>query len=198
MLNMHIPFSRTVKILIKNKILESQINKISVNWVFDKFHKDMIVAEYDEWLKTYGALPINNNTILDIGAGEGETALFFKYHNAQQVIAVEPNKEFFSYLKVNAEKNNFLAINEKISLPLLRQYMPHVDAIKCDIEGYEELLLNCNIVKPIVLELHGLPLIEKFKQQNYIIFKNISDTEAEKVTCTRYAYKNLPKRKQQK
>ena len=51
---MHIPFSRTVKILIKNKILKSQINEISTNWVFDKFHKDMIVSEYDEWLKTYG------------------------------------------------------------------------------------------------------------------------------------------------
>lgn len=47
-----------------------------------------------------------------------------------------------------------------------------------------------------------MPLSRTFKilikKQNYIILKNISDAEAEKVNCTRYAYKNLPKRKQQK
>lgn len=47
-----------------------------------------------------------------------------------------------------------------------------------------------------MLNIH-IPLSRTFKilikKQNYIILKNISDAEAEKVNCTRYAYKNLRK-----
>lgn len=86
----------------------------------DAHHAQILKDELEMWHKNY--LPCGK-VVLDIGAGNGETAQFYLNHGAETVIAVEPDAKLLDENFVNDER---VIIN-----PFA------VDHIKIDIEGAE-------------------------------------------------------------
>jgi predicted RNA methylase len=142
----------------------------------------MFIHEYDEWLEYYLPIPVRGLTVLDVGAGEGETARFYLEHGAKKVLAIEPDEACFVRLKENAVGKPLECFNRRFCLDDLKLQF---DFMKMDIEGFEEALLSVPIQKPCVLEVHGLQLVEKFRQAGYVV-RNESIRG-----CTSYAYKNV-------
>jgi predicted methyltransferase len=94
------------------------------NLELDEEHRAYLETELEMWHKYY--LPIGK-IVLDIGAGNGETAQFYLNHGAEHVVCIEPNSVLL--------KKNF-ATNSKITIIPLA-----VDSIKCDCEGGEENII---------------------------------------------------------
>lgn len=90
-------------------------------------HRGMLESELDIWHKTY--LPCGE-TVLDVGAGCGETAQFYLNHGAKRVIAVEGDPVACGYLRDNFGRDNRVII-----------VGAHLDHIKIDIEGGEKDML---------------------------------------------------------
>ncbi len=89
--------------------------------------RKFLETELAEWHKWY--LPqksIAGKTVLDLGAGSGETAFFYLSHGAKHVICVEPPGEALRMLKQNFGTDPRVTIVES-----------SVDMIKSDIEGSE-------------------------------------------------------------
>lgn len=170
------PFIRTIKHCLK------LLGYRSKGWQFSALRRNMFLDDADEWNKHY--LPINMKglTVLDVGAGEGETARFYLEHGAKKVLCIEPDKTCFKKLKENAIGKPIKCYNERFSLDDLK--LPF-DFMKMDIEGYEEELLGTPNEKPCVIELHGLPLRDKFKKAGYKI------RDKDWTDWLSYAYKNI-------
>jgi SAM-dependent methyltransferase len=132
--------------------------------MFSESRKGLIVIETNDWERYYLPLDVRGMTVLDVGAGEGETAKFFLDHGAAKVVCIEPATEAFKFLKVNAAHHNIMALNKRFELSDLT--VPH-DFLKVDIEGYEEALLDVTLRTPAVVEVHGLQLCDKFKAKGY-------------------------------
>jgi FkbM family methyltransferase len=64
---------------------------------------------------TYENLPLQDKTIIDIGACTGDTSIYFALKGAKKIIAVEPFPNNFKILKKNITENKF---NELI-IPIL-------------------------------------------------------------------------------
>lgn len=97
----------------------------------DKDHRTIVEQELEGWHDWY--LPVEK-TVLDLGAGCGETAFFYLNHGAKRVICIESNPEAVKLLKRNFGNDNRVTIVEA-----------QVDSIKIDIEGSE---------RNMVLETH--------------------------------------------
>ncbi len=115
---------------------------------------------YLEWERHY--LPpfsLSGKTVLDIGAGCGETALFYLTHGADEVICVETNLKSLSFLEENAKANkwNVRIIPGFFTLDMLNY---PVDFVKMDCEGCEEALLNIDRLPPIALEVHSASILQ--------------------------------------
>jgi SAM-dependent methyltransferase len=176
----YVPFNKTIREFIDNKRIDKELR--IQGWYFSHYRVEMILRETTDWSKHYLPIDLKGKTVLDVGSGEGETARFFLQHGAAKVICIEPDKEAFSYLKLNASKNRLIALNKTFELTDLS--IPH-DFLKMDIEGYEEILLTVKLNTPTVLEVHGLQLRDKFRKAGWRI-----DNEATKkdYACTSYAY----------
>ena len=87
-------------------------------------YRNIVENDLKIWHDHY--LPIPEGTILDIGAGAGETAKFFLEHGATKVICVEMDKEAIKLLHENFDGNNRVIIVPE-----------RIDKIKIDIEGSE-------------------------------------------------------------
>lgn len=68
---MKLPFSRTIKTYWNIRFFNSK------DWKFSDVCKSMCVVEVEEWKKYYLPIDVKGLTVLDAGAGEGETAKFF-------------------------------------------------------------------------------------------------------------------------
>jgi 2-polyprenyl-3-methyl-5-hydroxy-6-metoxy-1,4-benzoquinol methylase len=100
-------------------ILEAKGNTLK----FLNQHASFIVDEWKVWEKYYiPHFSLQGKTILDVGAGCGETALLFFLHGAYKVIAVEPNVKAVECLKENMERNdwNVEIVAEPFSLEHLK------------------------------------------------------------------------------
>jgi len=86
-------------------------------------HRSYIETELKIWHEAY--LPVGK-TVLDVGAGCGETAFFYLNHGAKHVICVEPPGEALQMLKKNFGGDSRVTVVES-----------SVDMIKSDIEGAE-------------------------------------------------------------
>jgi hypothetical protein len=179
---MHIPLSRTFKTYLKERQFNQHLEKNK--WTFSPFRKSMLLNEIPDWEQYYLPINIKNLTILDVGAGEGESAHFFLEHGAKQVICVELNSFCFPNLIQNSKNHNIVPILKPYSNKLLTSL--HFDFIKMDIEGYEAQILKTHLPTPAVIEVHGLPLIEKFKRKGYI--QQPINSEMETVHHTQYFY----------
>jgi predicted RNA methylase len=114
--------------------------------------RENLVAELEQWHAQY--LPVSG-TVLDLGAGCGETALFYLNHGATQVICIEGDPRASSCLKQNFGNDSRVTI------------VPHyVSSIKVDIEGWE---------KGMVVEVHGKLKWKKIadisRQENVTLWK---------------------------
>jgi hypothetical protein len=131
------------------------------------------ICEWKQWEKYY--LPefsLEGKTVLDVGAGCGETAYFYFLHGARRVIAVEIDPVQVELLKGNAELNGwnknghqFNIIPSAFDVEDLRR--EKFDFAKVDIEGGEVDLLKLDEIRfPLVLEAHGTglrdQLVKKF------------------------------------
>lgn len=88
------------------------------------YSRRLLEAELESWHTSY--LPVHG-TVLDVGAGCGETARFYLLHGAEQVIAIESYPPAFARLLANFRDDHRV-------LPL----HAYVDKVKVDIEGAEE------------------------------------------------------------
>lgn len=178
---MRFPFSRTIKNSVATRNIEANLQ--ASNWVFSKDRISLIIGEMQVWIQSYLALNLAGLTVLDVGAGEGETAKFFLDHGAAKVVCIEPCKKAYRYLARNSSVHpEVLAVNKRFSLSDL--CLPH-DFLKCDIEGYEEELLDADLSVPAVVEVHGLQLRDKFKRTGWRICNNNNLND---YGCTSYAY----------
>jgi len=153
----------------------------------DSFYLPTMLNEWRIWKKYYiPPFSIKGKTVLDVGAGCGETAFLFFLYGAKKVIAVEPNKKAVKCLEENAERNNWNVeiIPEKFSIKHLEL---DFDFMKMDIEGDEKLLLNSpKIKKPSIVEVHGVGLLEKFLKTGWFrIYSSSKDNHL----CTNFKWK---------
>ena len=94
---------------------------------------NVTLGELDKWHEEY--LPLKEGTVLDVGADEGATALFYAMHGAKAVIAIEGDAKHYKILEANAK-----VIEQKYGtrvIPLGEM----LGNIKIDIEGAEEGLV---------------------------------------------------------
>src|SRR5438876_1039323 len=123
----------------------------------------VLVSEWGYFKKCY--LPKNGlegKTVVDAGAGCGESAYFFFKHGAQKVISIESSPSDLKFLRKNAEDNswNIEIIDESFRLDhLSRQF----DFMKVDVEGGEKVLLELGRLDfPCVIETHGWETTNRF------------------------------------
>jgi hypothetical protein len=183
---LRVPFGRT----FQNYINEMQDSKRIANsiqdWSFSQFRIDMIKSETADWQKHYLPIDLQGKVVLDVGAGEGETAMFFLRHGASKVICIEPCAEAYGYLLINQKSHPFriIAINKKFDLNHLD--IPH-DFLKMDIEGYEEVLLGVKLNTPAAVEIHGLQLCDKFEVAGWKV-RAMAENCEKGYSCVKYGY----------
>ncbi|HEV2119780.1 MAG TPA: hypothetical protein VGS11_06735, partial [Candidatus Bathyarchaeia archaeon] len=116
----------------------------------DDDHRVTVEQELEGWHEWY--LPVKS-TVLDIGAGCGETAFFYLNHGARKVICVESDPKAVELLKKNFGSDSRVVIVDA-----------HVDSIKIDIEGSE---------RDMILETHFPFRLRKIKTliPNVVIWK---------------------------
>jgi tRNA G37 N-methylase Trm5 len=123
------------------------------------------ICEWKQWEKYY--LPefsLEGKTVLDVGAGCGETAYFYFLHGARRVIAVEIDPVQVELLKRNADLNGWSQKGYQLDIiprafeveDLRREKF---DFAKIDIEGGEVDLLKLDEISfHLVMEAHGIEL----------------------------------------
>ena len=117
--------------------------------------------------KWYATLPVEGKTVLDIGGYNGDSAKFFLNRGARRVIVIECDK----VLADRIDMDNVEVINDWFKLDYL--YTLAYDVFKCDIEGYEELLLHykASELKPGIIEVHGQQLIDHFVDRGWRVLQ---------------------------
>jgi hypothetical protein len=93
------------------------------NLKLDPYHRKILKDELKQWHTVYLPREGVEGTVLDVGAGNGETAQLFLNHGAEHVICVEPYSDL---LTENFGKDSRVTIVPKA-----------VNLIKVDCEGGE-------------------------------------------------------------
>jgi hypothetical protein len=131
-------------------------------WEMHVFGYDMVLTDYYGMLvlnesnlwDRYLATDIKDKVVLDVGAGCGETALWFLSKGAKHVVAIESDDKAFELLVQNTKGHSVDCISGKFNLDSLN--IPH-DYLKLDIEGGEDIMLQASDLrydKPFVVEIH--------------------------------------------
>ena len=151
------------------------VNKDSFTFTFTPEYATVFMREFVEWDRHY-KFPSSpkGKTILDVGAGCGETILYFALKGCRNFVAVEPDKTCVRLLKENAEKNG---LNVKIHNEVLKK--EHLgedyDFVKIDCEGGEALLLEHEVDKPVAAEVHGEKLMKSFLSKGFKIVEDFGN-----------------------
>ena len=155
------PFERTLRGLIRQVFYKSD------GWSFSIYRKKMFCNEYAHWKQWYLPVDVKGLTVLDVGAGEGESARFFLEHGAKKVICIENDSACFRNLLANSKGQSIECFCRSFCIEDLA--MPF-DLLKMDIEGGEVALLDLPKLRcPVVVEVHGLSLAPKFIEKGYIL-----------------------------
>jgi len=156
------PFAWSVRSILY-KLLT---NKNAFGLDLDAAAKSML---YSEDLSIYlPPFPLKGKTVLDLGACCGETAHFFAENGASKVICVEPAPDRVKRIRHNSKKikAELLVLEERFEPE--RHLSLDYDFIKCDIEGYEILMLPyAKALKPCVVEVHNWYLKEQFEKVGF-------------------------------
>jgi predicted RNA methylase len=127
----------------------------------------MTFREWTIWEKNYlPSFPLKGKTVIDVGAGAGETAYFFLAHGASHVICVEPNPIALRFLRENTERNHWPTriIPRRFDLSMLNSFK--FDFAKMDAEGAEiQLLQLTRYPHPMSVEVHSLAVAEKLARK---------------------------------
>ncbi len=116
---------------------------------------DMTRREIKMWEREYLIIDLKGKTVLDIGAGCGETAAFFLHNGAKKVIAIEGDKYAVEVMKENISRNGMNV--EPICSRFNKEHIEiKHDFMKVDCEGGERELLNYHEqLGPCVVEAHN-------------------------------------------
>jgi SAM-dependent methyltransferase len=137
---------------------------------------NLMLKEWDMWKMYYiPHFSLKGKTVLDVGAGCGETALLYFLHGASKVIAVEPDASAIKYLMENVRENcwNVEIFPEPFSLKHLKL---DFDFMKMDGEGCEELLMSIpEVSKPSVVEVHNNKLLSEFLKKGWIKIHSLTN-----------------------
>jgi len=123
----------------------------------------MMLYEWRGWTRNYapGGLDLRGKTVLDVGAGEGETVAFYRLLGAKRFICVEPEGPRAGRLRENSSRNNWDV--EVYEEPFSPKFLDlKFDFMKMDCEGCERALLGTKIAFPCVLETHGSSTTQDF------------------------------------
>ncbi len=135
-----------------------KVGRYAVKLHPEYFH--IIFGEWLDWGRTH--LPpfsLNGATVLDVGAGCGETALFYFIHGVDRVICVEPNFDLSNIIRENLRANKWNA--EVLTRPFdLGMLNLGVDFMKMDCEGCEAQLLSADKLPSCVMEVHDGHVLE--------------------------------------
>lgn len=135
--------------------------KIFFHWL------DVLANELPIWKKHYAPpFGMKDFTVLDAGAGCGETAWLFLGMGAKKVICIEPDPNRFNLILDNAAANrwNIEAINDYLRPEHVER--PDIDFAKIDIEGGEWFIKDLKL-PPSVLETHNDQTREAFEQRGF-------------------------------
>ncbi len=134
-----------------------------------RYYAVAVVNEMAYFEEDYcSVIDLRGKTVLDVGCGNGETALVFLQHGARKVIGIDSDRDSCKFARYNRDNLslNMEIINEPFALEHLD--IPH-DLVKMDIEGGEALLMNYRgDLGPIVLEAHGEALRQKLSRRFHL------------------------------
>lgn len=123
----------------------------------------MMLYEWRTWNRHYAphGFDFSGKTVLDVGAGEGETVELYRLLGAKKFICLEPDAQRAAKLRENSSRNGWDAdvFEEPFSLKFLERAF---DFMKMDCEGCEISLLGTRMTFPCVLETHGSSTTEGF------------------------------------
>ncbi|HZY47805.1 MAG TPA: 50S ribosomal protein L11 methyltransferase [Candidatus Bathyarchaeia archaeon] len=123
-----------------------------------------IYGEWLDWKRYYLPINLSGATILDVGAGSGETALFYFLQGAKRIVCVEPDKRLSETVQENIRSNQWNAevLTREFGLDLLQG---DFDFMKMDCEGCEAKLLNAPSIPRCVIEVHTDKLLAALKDR---------------------------------
>ncbi|HZY47161.1 MAG TPA: hypothetical protein VFE96_05120, partial [Candidatus Bathyarchaeia archaeon] len=124
----------------------------------------VIYGEWLDWKRYYLPFDLSGATILDVGAGCGETALFYFLHGARKVVCVEQDAHLSEIIHENIRSNGWNAevLTREFGLDLLKIGF---DFMKMDCEGCETELLGAPSIPPCVIEVHSDNLLTALKER---------------------------------
>jgi hypothetical protein len=127
------------------------------------YYFELLWREWRAWKHWY--LPpwsLEGKTVLDVGAGCGETALFYYCHGARKVIAVEPQAALTALLRDNKSRNGWNM--EIVAGPFQASMLGWTfNFMKMDGEGCEAQLLNVDSLPPCAIEVHDRDITEQLE-----------------------------------
>jgi hypothetical protein len=126
---------------------------------------------------------VEGRDVVDIGAGVGDSTVYFALRGARRVIALEPVEEYYDELIENIKLNNVesrvIALNEYASantlVKLTGEYGINEGVLKIDCEGCEYAVLGGTPIetlkrfKEVMIEYHGSPrpLVKKLVEAGF-------------------------------
>jgi SAM-dependent methyltransferase len=127
---------------------------------------------YGEWESFYviDKQKLRGATVLDVGAGCGETAAFYFEKGAKKVICVESDPRCVRMLEFNRLVNdwNLEIVHSAFDPTILGRR--EVELAKFDCEGCERELLDLStsdVHFDMVGEIHGVAILEEGEEQGY-------------------------------
>ena len=136
-------------------------------YTFSQGRARIITTETPVWKKHYlPKMPLDKEAlILDAGAGEGETILFYARHGFRHFRAVEIDTKSCEILKQNIEADHHLNVEIRNS-PFSLEDLNNIDFAKIDVEGAERQLLSlAKVQHEMIVEVHGSRLLEEFERK---------------------------------
>ncbi len=146
--------------------------------VMSRDRAGMMLYEWGTWNTWYApaSFDFTGKTVLDVGAGEGETVELYRLRGAKKFICVEPDPQRAAALRENSSRNGWEAEVHQESFSLKFLEMPF-DFMKMDCEGCETILLGRQIPFPCVLETHGKETAAGFLNiSGFSVVKSASNT----------------------
>jgi hypothetical protein len=123
----------------------------------------MMLYEWKTWKRCYApaGFDFHGKTVLDVGAGEGETVELYRQLGATKFVCVEPDPQRAERLRENSAKNGWGAevYEEPFALKFLEEGF---DFMKMDCEGCERALIGTKVAFPCVLETHDASTTQEF------------------------------------
>jgi hypothetical protein len=129
------------------------------------YYFELLWREWRSWKNWY--LPpwsLKGKTVLDVGAGCGETALFYYHYGATRVIAIEPQSSLVPLLRRNMSRNKWdmQVVEGPFDASMLEW---NFYFMKMDGEGCETQLLTANSLPPCAIEVHDKVVVDRLRER---------------------------------